>query len=203
MTTRVKARSAALVVAAAALGACTLGPTYVRPAAPAPAKWQDAPPSPEAVANLSWWDLLKDEDLRRLVEIALTENRDALLAAAAVDEFRARLGIARADLYPSIDLHGEAGRVRPGLDGTRDSASFTARGALSWEIDVWGKIRRSTEAARAELLAREETRRAVVLSVVGDVASGYFLLLGADRELDISRRTLASRNETLRLSRSR
>ncbi|MEO6327121.1 MAG: efflux transporter outer membrane subunit [Thermoanaerobaculia bacterium] len=203
MTERARVRFAFLIFSVAVLGACTLGPRYVRPAAPAPARWQDAEPSPDAVANLSWWHLLNDEELRGLVKIALAENRDALLAAAAIEEFRARVGISQADLYPSINLTGEAGRVRPGLDGTRDSASFAARGGLSWEIDVWGRIRRSNEAARAELLAREENRRAVVLTLVGDVASGYFLLLGADRELDISRRTLASRNETLRLSRSR
>lgn len=199
MTMRVRG----LLLMTAALTACTLGPSYQRPPAPVPTEWLDAPPAPQTVVELTWWDLLGDEELRRLIEVALAENRDALLAVASIDEFRARLGIAQSDLYPTIDLNGEVGRVRPGLDGTTGSGSFAVKGLLSWELDVWGKIRRSTEAARAELLSREENRRAVLLSLVANVATGYFDLLDSDRALEIARRTLASRRETLRLARTR
>lgn len=198
-------RTLLLVLSATTLLAgCALGPDYKRPSLVLPPEWQTEPAGQEMIANLAWWDLLKDEELRRLIEIALAENKDVQIAVASIDEFRARLGIARSDLYPTIDLSGQAGRVRQsGPAGAVSSDTYGANATLTWEIDFWGRIRRSTEAARAELLAQEENCRAVILSLVGSVATGYFQLRGLDLQLDIARRTLESRQETYRLAQRR
>lgn len=187
---------------AVSLAGCVVGPNYMRPPVVLPTAWQTPPAPADAIANLAWWDLLQDEELRKLVEIALAENKDVQIAVARIDEVRARLGIARSDLYPTIDLSGQAGQVRqPGPSGDAVSSdTFGASAALSWEIDFWGRIRRGSEAAGADLLAQEENRRAIILSLVSGVATSYFQLRQADLQLDTARRTLESRQETYRLA---
>jgi outer membrane protein, multidrug efflux system len=160
----------------------------------------------DTTAVLSWFDLLTDPELRRLVETALRENRDVRVAVATIDEFRARYGVARGDFFPQISLNAQGGRTRTVLGGSLGATSynqFQATANLSWELDFWGRIRRSTEAARNDLLAERENQRAVVLTLVSDVATGYLQLRQLDLELDISRRTLAANRETFRLARRR
>jgi multidrug efflux system outer membrane protein len=159
----------------------------------------------DTTANLAWFDLLRDPELRTLIETALQQNRDVRVAVAAIDEFRAEYGVARGDLFPQITLNAQGGRTKSVL-GTLGSFSYNqlqATANLAWELDFWGRIRRSTEAARNDLLAQRENQRAVVLTLVGDVATAYLQLRQLDLELEISRRTLAANRETLRLARRR
>jgi multidrug efflux system outer membrane protein len=159
----------------------------------------------DTTVNLVWFDLLRDPELRKLVETALKENRDVRVAIAAINEFRAQYGVAKGDFFPQVTLNALAGRNKTVL-GSLGNFSYNqlqATADLSWELDFWGRIRRSTEAARNDLLAERENQRAVVLTLVGDVATAYLQLRQLDLELEISRRTLAANRETFRLARRR
>jgi multidrug efflux system outer membrane protein len=159
----------------------------------------------DTTANLVWFDLLRDPELRKLVETALRENRDVRVAIATVNEFRAQYGVAKGDFFPQITLNALGGRTKTVLGslGSFTSNQLQATADLSWELDFWGRIRRSTEAARNDLLAQRENQRAVVLTLVGDVATSYLQLRQLDLALEISRRTLAANRETFRLARRR
>ena len=159
----------------------------------------------DTTANLVWFDLLRDPELRKLVETALRENRDVRVAIATISEFRAQYGVAKGDLFPQITLNAQGGRTKTVLGslGAFTYNQLQATADLSWELDFWGRIRRSTEAARSDLLASRESQRAVVLTLVSDVASAYLQLRQLDLELEISRRTLAANRETFRLARRR
>jgi outer membrane protein, multidrug efflux system len=159
----------------------------------------------DTTGNLVWFDLLRDPELRKLVEMALRENRDVRVAIATINEFRAQYGVARGDFFPQISLSAQGGRTQTVL-GTLGSFTYNqlqATANLSWELDFWGRIRRSTEAARSDLLAQRENQRAVVLTLVSDVANSYLLLRQLDLALEISQRTLAANRETFRLARRR
>jgi multidrug efflux system outer membrane protein len=160
---------------------------------------------PDTSASLAWFDLLRDPALRQLVDSALRDNRDVRVAIASIDEFRAQYGVARGDFFPQLSLDAEGGRTKTVLGGLGTSKYnvLQATASLQWELDFWGRIRRSTEAARSDLLAQEENRRAVVLTLVGDVATAYLQLRELDLGLEISQRTLAANRETLRLARRR
>jgi multidrug efflux system outer membrane protein len=180
----------------------------LEPAAPAPSSdtTREMPARvQDTTANLAWFDLLIDPELRKLVETSLRENRDLKVAVAAVLEFRAQLASTRGNFFPQITGNGVAGRTKTTFGSlgafTFNQIQLTAN--LSWELDVWGRIRRATEAARADLLGQEENQRAVVLSLVGSVASAYLQLRQLDLQLEISRRTLDANRETLRLARRR
>jgi multidrug efflux system outer membrane protein len=159
----------------------------------------------DTTGSLAWFDLLRDPELRTLVETALRENRDVRVAIATIDEFRALYGVAKGDFFPQISLNAQGGRTKTVLGslGSFASNQIQATANLSWELDFWGRIRRSTEAARNDLLAQRENQRAVVLTLVGDVATAYLQLRQLDLELEISRRTLAANRETFRLARRR
>jgi multidrug efflux system outer membrane protein len=156
-------------------------------------------------ATLRWLDLLQDSVLRRLVDTSLKENRDVRTALAVIDEFRAQHRAARGGLFPALTANGQAGRNQQ-VFGTFGSFTFDvyrATADVSWELDVWGRLRRATQAAGADLTAREEDRRALELSLIGSVASAYFDLRAADLNLEIARHTLESRQQTLELARRR
>jgi len=159
----------------------------------------------DTTANLVWFDLLRDPELRKLVETALRENRDVRVAIATINEFRAQYGVAKGDFFPQITLNAQGGRTKTVLGslGSFTYNQLTATADLSWELDFWGRIRRSTEAARNDLLAQRENQRAVVLTLVGNVATVYLQLRQLDLSLEISRRTLAANRETFRLARRR
>src|SRR5216117_1098541 len=154
------------------------------------------PPRPgaDSGAALRWLDLLQDSVLRQLVDTSLRENRDMRTALGVIDEFRAQYRAARGALLPEVSANGQAGRNEQvfGTFGSFTYDVFRATADLSWELDVWGRLRRSTQAARADLAVRQEDRRALELSLIGDVATGYVDLREADRDLEIARRTLAS-----------
>jgi multidrug efflux system outer membrane protein len=160
----------------------------------------------QSIANLPWWELLQDEQLQRLIKQALLQNRDLKQAVASVEELQARLGIARMDYFPKMDMTVNApafGRLGGFLfPGFPTPYSYFGQTTLNWEIDVWGRVRRSNEAALADLMAREENRRAVVLTLVSNVAQSYFDLLQFDMQLDIARNALGSWEESVALARA-
>ena len=189
------------LVAAVALGGCAVGPDYKRPALPAPDNFygMSGPASEASLADTKWWDLFADPALRSLIEEALRNGYDVRLAAARVEESRARYGIAGSLYYPDLGYSAGLSRVHTSaysLPGNVTGNQVTANALVSWELDVWGRVRRLNEAARAQYLATEEGRRAVVLSLVADVASAYFDLRDLDAELEISRRTRATFQDT-------
>ncbi|MGH8578127.1 MAG: efflux transporter outer membrane subunit, partial [Gammaproteobacteria bacterium] len=198
-----------LVVASVTLllSACALGPDYVRPDITTPDAYRMARAEGESIANLPWWQLLRDDELQKLVRISLQENKDLHQALASIDEFEARLAIARMDFAPQLSATANApalGRMNAtSIPGFPTPSSYYVQGNLSWEIDIWGRVRRANEAARAELLAREENRRAVVLALVSGVAQAYFDLRQLDMQLDIVRYTLQSWEESVRIARAR
>ena len=161
--------------------------------------------SGDTTVALKWLDLVQDSVLRQLVDTALRDNRDVRTAIAAIDEFRAQYRATRGAFLPEVTANGQAGRNQQvfGTFGSFTYDVFRATADLSWELDLWGRLRRSTQAARADLAVRQEDRRALELSLIGDVATGYVDLREGDRDLEIARRTLASRRLTLALARQR
>jgi len=191
------------------LVSCALGPDFQRPKTDVAETFRmaEAPSDAPSIANLAWWELLGDEPLQQLVRIALEENKDLQRAAATVDEFQARALIARSDFIPGLSFSANApsfGRRTIFLvPGFANPFNYYLQGALSWEIDIWGRIRRSNEAARADLFSKEENRRAVVLQLVSGVAESYFNLLQFDAQMDIAKRTLQSWEESVRIAQAR
>jgi multidrug efflux system outer membrane protein len=193
-----------LAVAAVLLltGGCTVvGPDYVRPEVDMPETYRVSLEEGADLANTAWWSAFDDPVLDELIQIALENNRDVRIAAERVLEFAARVDVTRAGLYPQLGYQGGAARGRsivPGADGITAN-SFAASLNVGWELDVWGRIQRATEASRANLLAAEEGRRTVILTLVSTVATSYVRLLSLDEQLLIARKTVASRAEALNL----
>ena len=188
--------SAWIVVAASMLAGCAIGPDYKRPAIAAPPTFRgQATGEAVSFADAPWWEAFQDPILKGLIQEALRNNYDVGIAAARVQEARANLGIARSDLFPSLDYGASAGRgkITPGIAGSPGGPSPTASNfysatmSMSWELDIWGRIRRLNEAARATLFATEDARRAVWLTLVSDLAQAYFQLLALDVQLQIAR----------------
>ncbi|HTG10074.1 MAG TPA: TolC family protein, partial [Candidatus Eisenbacteria bacterium] len=184
-----------VMVMAALLAGCAIGPDYKRPPVAEPPTFRGQPTAEAAsLADLPWWEVFEDIILRNLITEALGRNYDVKIAAARVQEARAQAGVARSDFFPSIDYNVGAQRSRfsgalLGLPGGEPSTNNLYHGWLtaSWEIDIWGRIRRSNEAARANLLASEDARRGVWLTLVSDLAQAYFELLALDVRLQIAR----------------
>jgi multidrug efflux system outer membrane protein len=182
-----------------------VGPHYERPAADTPEDFRGRiePADAASFADLPWWDVFEDPALRDLVGGALDGNYDLQAAVARIEQARAQIGVAASQFFPQIGYQGSAERQRiprdtlaPGVP----SATFNVfQGAFSmaWELDIWGRIRRSTEVARAQYLANDEARRGVVVSLVSDVASSYFQLLELDRELAIAHESAETYRQTL------
>ena len=207
-----------IVVIAAWCAGCMVGPNYKRPTVPVPASFRAPDPLPPSqaasFADLKWFEVFKDAQLQTLVRTALDRNYDLRDAVARVEAARANLGIQRSYQYPNFAAGGAVEINRLSRDGaTPLPAQFlpsqnrnfgtAALQMLSFEIDIWGRLRRATEAARANLLGAEENRKAVVTTLVSDVATSYFSLRELDYELEISRRTLQTREQSLELTRSR
>jgi outer membrane protein, multidrug efflux system len=186
---------------------CAMGPDYSRPDIKTADRFRMSETEGESIANLPWWELLHDEALQHLIERALVENKDLKQAAASVEEFQARLFIARTEFIPQAEMEMNApvlGRLNGfSAPGFASPFSYFGTGNLNWELDIWGRIRRTTEAARADLMAREENRRAVVLQLVSGVAQSYFDVLQFDMQLDIAKRTVLSWEESVRIARAR
>jgi len=193
-----------------------VGPNYTRPLVHPPDTFRGADRSsasdPASLADLKWFELFKDPALQRLIRAALEQNYDLRNAVARVNAARANLGITRADQYPGIAANTDITTLRISRGGSfplpagveqRRTFGSVALNLLSFEADIWGRLRLATEAAQADLLATEDNRKAVVTTLVGDVAGAYFNLLEQDSELEIARRTLAIRVDSLKLIRNR
>ncbi len=189
------------VAALSALPACALGPDYTRPELPAPAAFREQPAQLESIADLPWFEVFRDDALGAYVREALENNRDLQLAAARVEQARYLAAVARSPLFPQLgyDAAGATGDQavlgNPAL-GVPEDGSHLLAANLFWEIDVWGRIRRSAEAARAELFAIEAVRRGVVLSLVSAVAQSYYELLELDLELAIAQGSVRAFEDT-------
>jgi multidrug efflux system outer membrane protein len=200
------------------LSACTVGPNYHRPVVQIPETFRA--PSPldpaqaESLSDLKWFEVFKDPALQDLIRTALAQNYDLRIAVANVEAERANLGITRSNQYPSVVGGGNVNVTQLSRNGSlalppsfvqsqdRTWGEATLN-LLSFEVDIWGRLRRATEAARANMLAADENRKAVITTLVSDVATDYFTLRELDDELDIAQRTLGTRQESLRLIQTR
>lgn len=190
---------------------CTVGPDYRRPDVAVPAAFRGqaagAPGGPDSIADLAWWKVFQDEQLQQLIRTALQTSYDVRIAAARVLDAQAQVVITRSFQFPSVNLSGNTVYTR--ITGDRPpltaEETFNPAGSLdlSWELDFWGRVRRATEAARAQLLATDEARHAVLTTLVSSVATAYLQLRELDLELEIARRTLTSRQASLRLAQLR
>src|SRR5262245_26552171 len=156
-----------------------------------------APIDQTSIGDLKWFEVFKDEELQQLVRTAMAQNYDLRAAVARINAARANLGLARSDQFPQVGVSADLTKTRAG--GRTNGIGGVLLNLFNFEIDSWGRLRQQTKAARAELQASEEDRKAVMTIVVGDVATGYFSLLELDSELEIGKRTLATREDSLRL----
>jgi outer membrane protein, multidrug efflux system len=212
-------RVRALVMLAAGLSAgCTVGPNYTRPVTAVPAAFRAPEPLPPeqaaSFADLKWFEVFKDEELQKLIRTALQQNYDLRDAVTRVEAARSNLGIVRSNQFPSFGAGGSVAINRLSRNGETpippellpdQNRNFgtAALELLSFEVDLWGKLRRATESARASLLSAEENRKAVVTTLVSDVATAYLTMRESDYALEISQRTLQTREESLKLTQSR
>jgi multidrug efflux system outer membrane protein len=196
------------------LAGCTMGPDYKRPAVPTPPAFRngDLAPTTASLADTKWFDLFQDDVLKQLVETALAQNHDLKIAAERVLQARAQIGVSQAQLYPQVDLNvsenlirsSSIGANRVNFPGVKFDSSYVQGGfSLNWELDLWGRVRRLNEAARAQFFATEEARRGVVTTLVADVSSTYFSLRELDLELDIARKTRDIADNSLKLTTTR
>lgn len=199
----------ALLSAALLLSGCAVGPNYKRPTVAVPTTYRgavpDSTPQTETISlgDQKWWDIFQDEQLRSLIRTALQQNYDLRIAASRILEAKAQLGITRADQFPTLsagagiqDVRTAQSKFLPAFETSTGQVNLSA----AWDLDFWGKYRRATEGARANLLASEWARQEVVSTLVANVASAYFELRALDLQLEISKSTLNSRQESLRLT---
>jgi multidrug efflux system outer membrane protein len=194
-------------VALLLLAGCAIGPDYRKPEIASPPAWMVDMQQAKDTANIVWWEQFDDPVLNDLIGTALRENYDLRVATARVEEFYGLYGATRADLFPQVGYDGSAGKVQASqkgpialAPGTSSKYSiYQAEFNASWEIDIWGKIRRATEAAKADLLASEDFRSGVILSLVTSVATAYLDLRSLDQQLGIAQQTAKSREESVRL----
>lgn len=199
-----------LLAAGLWLSACALGPNYQRPELDVPDKfrWQELQAGDTEFGDLAWWEIYRDPALQQILTTALTANLDVRIAAARVEQARAALGSSRLQLFPNVAIEGSVLRAKTSQYavlanqdrlGETDNAGLVA----SYELDIWGRLRRSTETARAQLLATEYARRGVQVTLIADAASAYFTLLSLDQQLIVTRRTLETRQKFVELTRAK
>lgn len=183
---------------------CAIGPDYKRPLYDTPTAWSVDEKETKDVANTLWWEQFNDPVLNDLIQIAIRQNTDLKIAAARVEEYIGYYWVGRSSLFPQISASGQGGQQRGTENGQSpmptniNNPATLYSGALNgtWEIDIWGRLRRATEAARASLLATEEGKRAVILSLVTTVASNYVNLRNLDKQLEIAIRTAKVREDS-------
>jgi multidrug efflux system outer membrane protein len=197
----------AAVLAVCLVPGCAVGPNYARPELPVPPahRFFEGEAQAQSLADVPWWEVIKDPVLQQLIREAIAHNLDLITATARVTEVRAQYGIAKSFLFPEVGFSG--GYSAQQVSRLSEPAQATAKGktyqnwnagfTLSWEIDLFGRIRREKEAAFAQYLATEEGRRAALITLVADVASTYLLLRELDLELEVARRTVQTNEETV------
>jgi outer membrane protein, multidrug efflux system len=202
------------VAAAALLAGCAVGPDYRRPALDVPPLYRDAAPATTGAAREAaslgdggWWEVYSDADLQALLATALKSNYDVKIAVARIDEARAQLGSTRLNYFPQVSVDAGAARAKtsdyalvPGASriNNEDQVQILA----SYQLDLWGQLRRMNEAARANLLASQYARRAVSVTLVATIANAYFELISLDSQLEITRRTVGSREKFVELTKA-
>ncbi|HSE02454.1 MAG TPA: efflux transporter outer membrane subunit [Burkholderiales bacterium] len=199
-----------LAAAAALITGCTLGPTYERPAAELPAHWTESPPKGVKAPAARWWTMYGDPALDRLVEEAFASNQDLALATARVDEARALSQIADSRRMPTVDASFERDRVRlserspiPLPPSAIENNSYRAQLNVAYEVDLWGRLKSASNAARAELLASAANRETVRIALTTEVVRAYFALVAFDAQVEATRRSLALRSEGFALQKVR
>jgi len=200
-------RTTAIALLGCTLAGCLVGPDYQRPAVSAPGSYLRATQPATASVDVEWWKQFQDPVLDALIAEALAGNRDIRIAAASVEQAAGVLQTTRAPLFPQFDYQGSGAKARFSENGTTELPSgvrnpteaYQALAGASWEIDLWGRLRRLSEAAQADYLASEQARRGVVMSLVSTVATGYLQLRGLDEQLAMALRTQAAYAESLRL----
>jgi multidrug efflux system outer membrane protein len=200
-------RKTSPTLAAALLAGCAIGPDFKRPATDAPASFRDqASEGDRSVADLAWWDVYRDAQLKELIGAAIANGYDARIAAARVEESRAIAAQVHGQLFPGVGYAANADRGHNAILGnpstvgpSSTSNGFDAYLGATWELDLWGRVRRLDEAARSQYLATEDARRGVLLSLVSDTASAYYELIELDEELAIAREATTSFGESLKL----
>jgi len=211
-------RASCLAIVAALLTGCTFGPNYKRPQLAVPANFRAPeplpPPQAASLADLKWFEVFQDEKLQDLIRTALVQNFDLRDAVTRVEQARSNLGITRSNQIPQVSASGDLNATRTSRDGAfalppgipfQQNRNFGQAGLnfLSFELDIWGRLRRATEAARADLLNAEETRKAVVSTLVSQLAADYLQLRELDYELEISETALKNRQDFLQLTQQR
>ena len=204
-------RLVSLAAAAVLVSGCAVGPDYRRPEVELPAAWRDTPAEGVKAAGDRWWTLYADSVLDRLVDEALANNRDLALAAARVDEARALLRIADSQFWPSVDAAVQADRSRSSestamrlpLGTPIERTNYRAQLNVAYEVDLWGRLRRGSEAAHASLLATEAARYTVRIALASEVARSYYALVALDSQVAATRRSLELRSNGLALQRER
>lgn len=183
---------------------CAVGPKYSRPETKKPEAYVQATTKSDSITNLKWWDVYQDTVLNELITLAIDSNLDLSIAIARVDESKAILGYNQANMFPFFDY--KAGGRASDLRNSSEQAgvmfspnAVSLLGNVSWEIDVWGKLRHANRAAYADLVATDEIRKSVYISLVAQIAELYFQLRGLDERMEITRRTYATRMEYLRI----
>jgi multidrug efflux system outer membrane protein len=193
------------ILIAGLMGGCTVGPNYHRPAVPTPTAYRDLSASPQAqaqaasFADLPWWQVFQDPQLQELIRTALKQNYDMQLATERINAARAQVAITRSRLFPQVGGNAD---FNGGKEQTfQTKYNFLSLGAdAAFQLDLFGELRRATEASRAELLATEESKHTVTLTLVSDVASAYFSLLQLDLELQITQDTVKTQQDSVKLT---
>ena len=199
-------KSASVSLIALLLSGCMIGPDYTRPVVDAPPAWRLSDQDAKDLANSTWWEQFGDPVLNGLIATALRENKDLLIASARIDEYAGRYGITRSQLFPQVGVTADGYKQKNVPSGGVVKETYNTYETLlsaSWEIDLWGKIRRQSEAANAQLIATEEGRQGVILSLVASVASGYTTLRDLDRQLQIATDTANTRAASYQLFKDR
>jgi multidrug efflux system outer membrane protein len=201
-------KSLIVIVASAMLAGCTVGPKYHRPAVQTPAAYRDLSDNPQlqaqaaSYADLPWWQVFQDPKLQELIRTALKQNYDLQLATERIGAARAQLAVTRSSLFPQVSGNANFSGGKENLEQSRYNF-LTLSADAAFQLDFFGKLRRETEAARAQLLATEDARQVVILTLVSDVASDYFTLLQLDLELRITRETVNTQTDSVKLTQLR
>lgn len=190
-----------IIILLIGVAGCAVGPNFEKPVVESPEHFNYDSLRADTILNLRWWELFNDEKLIAHIDTALVHNQDVRIAASRVEESRYIVGYTKADQWPFFGYDMQAGRQKLNLGENLNSPfnSFTAMGNVSWEVSFWGKYRRLNEAAREELMGTQYAHRAVMISLISEVASTYFLLLDFNSRLEIAKRTLISRREGLQI----
>src|ERR1700733_2672551 len=199
------ARSLTALLAPGLLAGCMVGPNYHRPAVQTPTVYRDLSDNPQlqaqaaSYADLPWWQVFQDTKLQELIRLALKQNYDLQLATERIVAARAELAITRSNLFPQV---GGNATFTGGQENTAQSKYnfLTLPADAAFQLDLFGRLRRATEAARAQLLATEAARQTVTLTLVSDVASDYFALLELDLQLQITRDTVTTQTDSVKLT---